>query len=109
MTTERAFRRERIHARRHLEELAGGSLTFGGFLRAIREGEEETLARFAGRLGVSRQNLCDIEQGRRSVSPARAAGWAQVLGYSEAQFVRLALQDQVAQAGLNLKVSVETA
>lgn len=109
MTTERRPRATKSSARRFLEERAGGPLTFGGFLRAIREGQEETLARLAGRLGVSRQNLCDIEQGRRSVSPARAAEWALALGHSEAQFVRLALQDQVSQAGLNLKVWVEAA
>jgi transcriptional regulator with XRE-family HTH domain len=68
-----------------------------------------TLAEFAGRLGVSRQNLCDVEHGRRSVSPARAAEWARALGHSEAQFVRLALQDQISQAGLKLRVSVDAA
>ena len=109
MTIEGRRPAKKSSIRRFLEERADGPLTFGGFLRAIREGEEETLARFAGRLGVSRQNLCDIEQGRRSVSPARAAEWARVLGHSEAQFVRLALQDQVSQAGLNLKVTVEAA
>lgn len=96
-------------ARSLLEDAAGGPLTFGGFLRAIRQGEEMTLASFAEQLGISRQNLCDIEQGRRSVSPARAAAWARVLGYSEAQFVRLALQDQISEAGLELRVSVEEA
>lgn len=96
-------------ARRLLEELAGGPITFGRFLRAIRDGEEATLAALAGELGVSRQHLCDIEHGRRVVSPGRAAEWARRLGYSEAQFVRLALQDQVSQAGLNLLVSVDAA
>jgi len=96
-------------ARRFLEDLAGGALSFGGYLRAIREGEQMTLAALAAQLGVSRQNLCDIEQGRRSVSPARAAEWARALRYSEAQFVCLALQDQVSQAGLKLRVSVDAA
>ena len=109
MTTERDADTGKSGARQFLEELAGGPLTFGGFLRSIREGEQMTLAKFAGQLGVSRQNLCDVEHGRRSVSPARAAEWARVLGHSEAQFVRLALQDQISQAGLNLRVSVEAA
>lgn len=96
-------------AREFLEDVTGEPLTFGGFLRAIRQGEEMTLAELSGQLGISRQNLCDIEHARRPVSPARAAEWAGVLGYSEAQFVRLSLQDQVSRAGLDLRVSVDTA
>lgn len=91
---------------RYLEKLSGGPLTLGKTLRAIREGEEMSLAVFAAQLGVSRQNLCDVEQGRRTVSPARAAEWAKTLGYSAPQFVRLALQDQINEAGLKLRVSI---
>lgn len=109
MTTERRAGKQKSDASRFLENLAGAPLTLGGHLRAIRNGEQTTLAEFAGRLDVSRQNLCDVEHGRRSVSPARAADWARALGYSEAQFVRLALQDQVSQAGLNFRVSVDAA
>ena len=109
MTTEGIARTGKGGAKRLLEELAGGPLTFGGLLRSIRMGEQMTLAEFAGRLGVSRHNLCDVEHGRRAVSPARAAEWARVLEYGEAQFVRLALQDQISQAGLKLRVSVDAA
>ena len=109
MTTEGCAKVRKSGARRFLEEVAGGALTFGGLLRSIREGEQMTLAEFAGQLGISRQNLCDVEHGRRSVSPARAAEWARALGHSEAQFVRLALQDQISQAGLELRVSVDAA
>ncbi len=102
-------RKAKSEAARFLEKLHGGPLTFGALLRSIREGEELSLAAFAEQLGVSRQNVCDIEQGRRAVSPARAAEWAKILGYSEAQFVRLALQDQIDEAGLALRVNVESA
>jgi DNA-binding transcriptional regulator YiaG len=47
-----------------LEEL-DGPLTLGGALAALRESSEESLATFATRLRVSRQHLCDIEQGRK--------------------------------------------
>lgn len=47
-----------------LEKLAGGPLTFGRLIQAIRLGEEESLASFAERLGVTRQNLRDIEAAR---------------------------------------------
>lgn len=92
-----------------LEDLAGGPLTFGSFLRAIREGEGMTLAQFAEPLGISRQKLCDVESGRRTLNPGRAAEWARVLGFSETQFVRLIFQDQLRKAGLELRVSIDAA
>ena len=32
-------------------------------------------------LGVSRSHLCDVEKGRKVVSPERAAAWAKLLGF----------------------------
>jgi hypothetical protein len=49
-------------------------------------------------------HLCDIEKGRKSVSPERASRFARELGYSEEQFVRLALQQLVEVAGLKFQV-----
>ena len=92
-----------------LEELTGGPLTLGGLLRSIRCGEEESQVSFAKKLGVTRSHLCDIEKGRKLVGPERAAKWARLLGYDEAQFVRLALQELVEKAGLDLTVRVDAA
>ncbi len=92
-----------------LENAMGGPLSLGGALSAIREAENESLAVFAERLGVSRSHLSDIEHGRRAVSPERAARFAKALGHSQAQFVRLALQDQVRSAGLKMRVDVHAA
>ena len=92
-----------------LAEVAGGPLTLGELLRSIRDGEELTQAEFAKRLGLSRSHLCDIEQGRKNLSPERAARYARILGYSEAQFLRLTLQKLVSDAGLNLSVEVRAA
>jgi transcriptional regulator with XRE-family HTH domain len=77
-----------------------GPLTLGAALSGLREAETQSLAEFARLLGVSRSHLCDIEQGRREVSPERAARFAKALAQSESQFARLALQDQVRSAGL---------
>lgn len=93
---------------RFLEELVG-PLTFGGSVEAIRLGEESSQADFAARLGVSKQHLCDIEKGRRGVSVERAAAWAQLLGYSEPVFIKLAVQDQLARAGLLYEVDLRRA
>ncbi len=90
-----------------LERVAGGPLTFGRLLRSIRLGEDLTLKDFAKSLRVSIPHLSDIENDRRVVSPERAAKFADLLGYSEAQFVQLAVQDMLNHSGLeNLRVKV---
>lgn len=91
----------------YIELLVGQKLTLGSFLMSIRQGEGETQAAFAKTLGISRQNLCDIEHGRRFVSPKMAADYADKLGYSKKQFVRLCLQDLLDREGLSLIVEVE--
>ena len=101
-------RKKKSAARAFLERLVG-PLTFGSFLQAIREGEDWSQEEMGHRLGVSRAHLCDLEKGRRSVSPERAARFAKILGYSEAQFVELALQQMVDSAGLRLSVAVRVA
>ena len=93
-------------AMKFLESLVG-ELTFGGLIEAMRRAEEMSQVEFAKKLGISKQHLCDIEKGRKFVSPERAARFAKILGHSEQSFVALALQDIVNQGGLKLKVSVE--
>ncbi|HEX7481412.1 MAG TPA: helix-turn-helix transcriptional regulator [Polyangiales bacterium] len=92
-----------------LDKLSGEPLTFGGMLRNIRECDELTLEAFARKIGISRSNLCDIEQGRKGVSLDRAAKWARTLGYLEAQFVQLALQAEIDAAKLKYSVEVKAA
>jgi len=107
MTTKSKSRKRRTRA--FLEGLTGGPLTFSTLLISIREGEEMSQAAFAKELGISRSHLCDIEKGRKSVGPARAARFAHLLGYRQESFVALALQAQVEEAGLRLNVTVEAA
>ena len=100
MSTEKSL------ARRTLERITGGPLTLPRLLAAIREGEGWSQTEMADRLQISRSHLCDVEKGRKAVAPERAARWARELGFGEEQFVRLALQQQVDAAGLDLQVSV---
>lgn len=100
--------KKKSDAKRFLENLVG-ELTFSNLLASIREGEEMTQVEFAKRLGVSRQYICDIEHGRRTVSPKAAAMFAKKLGYSSHQFVRLCLQDLVNRDGLKLRIEVADA
>ncbi len=92
-----------------LENIAGRPLTLGGLLESIRLGEDMSQAEFSKKLRISASHLCDIEKGRKVVSPERAARFAKILGRSQEQFVRLALQEVVDDAGLNLKVDVVAA
>jgi antitoxin HigA-1 len=108
MTTKRRGRLQ-DKAADYLEKLMGGPLTLGGALAAIRESDGKSLSEFSEQLGISRTHLSDIEHGRRSVSLERAAKFAESLRQSQAQFVRLALQDQVREAGLKLRVDVHAA
>lgn len=112
MSTEKRFpRRKRgpSDAKTFLEKLSGGPLTLAKLVRSIREGEAMTQTEFAETLGISKQHLSHIENGRKFVSPERAARWAVLLGYAESQFLRLALQDELRRAGLRYTVTVEAA
>ena len=89
-----------------IEKITGIQLTFGKLLWSIREADDISQVEFSDRLKISRQHLCDIEHGRKSVSPKLAARYAGILGYSREQFIRLALQDLVDREGLNVQVEI---
>jgi transcriptional regulator with XRE-family HTH domain len=100
--------RKKSETIKFLEKIAG-ELTLSNLIESIRLSEEISQVEFARLLGISRQNLCDIEHGRRSISPKKAATFAKKLGYSPQQFVRLCLQDLVNRDGLKLKIDVQDA
>lgn len=102
MTTKR----KTYNAKDVLEQLTGGPLTFGEMLSSIRLCDEYPQVEFAKLLGISKSHLCDIEKGRKSVSPGRAIRWAKILGYSEKQFVRLSLQQMLDEANIEMEVKV---
>jgi transcriptional regulator with XRE-family HTH domain len=91
------------------QRILGGPLTFGAAVEALRIGEEFSQVAFARKLRVSRQYLCDVEKGRRLVSPEQAARFAKAFGHPPNVLVRLALQDAVRACGPKLKVIVEAA
>lgn len=96
-------------AKKYLEKLTGRILSLGGLLLSIRQGEEMTQIEFAKKLGISKQYLCDVEHGRRFISPKMAESFATTLGYSPEHFVRLCLQDMMDRDDLHLVVSVKVA
>ena len=89
-----------------LEKITGSKLTLAKLLWAIRQADEISQVDFADKLSITRQHLCDIERGRKSVSPKLASKYAAILGYSREQFIRLALQDLVDRDGLNVQIEV---
>lgn len=99
----------KISAMKFLEKLSGKSLSLGSFLESIRLGEEMSQVEFAKKIKISRSHLCDIEKGRKLVSPSRAVEFANTLGYSPIQFVRLSLQDELSKSGLKFKIQVDVA
>lgn len=104
-----ATKRKKSAALRFMEDLTGGPLTLGEAVRSTRQGDGLTLEKFARKLRTKPQYLSDVEHGRRTLSPAMAARWANRLGYVESVWVQLALQQAIDSAGLRLRVSVEAA
>ena len=94
---------------KEMEKLTGGPLTLGRLIWSIRMSDEISQVNFAELLDISKQQLCDIEKGRKPVSAKLAAEYARNLGYSEEQFVRLALQDEIDRAGLDFEVKIKRA
>ena len=80
----------------YIRSLTGIKLTLGEMLRSIRQGEETTQVDFSKKLNISRQNLCDIEHGRRFISPKVAAEYADKLGLLD-------------RDGINLEVEIKKA
>src|SRR6185437_2718885 len=91
------------------KEILGEPLSFGQAVEALRIRDNLSQVSLASKLGVSRQYLCDVEKGRRLVSPAQAAKFAKTFGHPPNVLVELALQDSVKASGLKLKVTVEAA
>jgi len=94
---------------KHLEKITGGPLTFARLMWSMRRCEEMSQDDFAKLLGISKSHLCDIEKGRKSVSPKRAAHFARKLGYSEKQFVKFALQATLDNDGLKYSIELSAA
>jgi DNA-binding XRE family transcriptional regulator len=69
-------------------QILGQDLTFGMAVEALRVRDGLTQAKFAKKLGVSRQYLCDVEKGRRLLARPRTGSalcqsiWASSRGVS---------------------------
>ncbi len=109
MSTKSKYPKGYTDAEAYLQHLRKGPLTFGQMIQSLRICDEFSQSELATKVGISRANLCDIEKGRRVVTPTLAAKFAKVMGYSVHQFVALSLEDQLKKAGLKMKVELKAA
>ena len=94
-------------ALQEVEKISGKKLTLGNLLSTIRTCDELSQADFAKKLKISRQYLCDLEHGRKSLSAKKAQEFSEKLGYSTKQFIALALQDSLEQDGIFFNVELK--
>ncbi len=96
-----------------LNQLTGADESLGKTIKTIRLCDEMTQKQFADILGVTVSYLSDLENGRKIASPKKAYEYAETLGYSAKEFVRLALQDEtnsfMATKGLHANVMLDFA
>ncbi len=90
-------------ARDLLDEMTG-VLSFGDFIKSLRLSLEFTQVEMAKRLKISRQDLCDIEKGRKSISVERAIYFAKRLNHSDKLFAKYVIDDQLRKSGLKYRV-----
>ena len=86
-----------------------GKLTVGRFLRSWRLSEGLSQKDFSKKIRLSPANLCDLEKERKGVSLEKAYEIAKLIGYPPAVLVRMALQEQIEQAGLKYEVEIKPA
>jgi transcriptional regulator with XRE-family HTH domain len=90
-----------------LEKIIGYKPTFGTMLAAIRESKEMSQADFARLLKITPQKLCDIEKGRRFISPKMAEEFAKKLGDSPEYFVIRCLQDELERNKIDVQLDIK--
>jgi transcriptional regulator with XRE-family HTH domain len=86
-----------------------GKLTVGEMLHSWRVSEELSLKDFGGLIGMSVTNLCDIEKGRKRVSPEKAEQIAKAIGVPPALLIRLSIEESLKAAGLKYQVEIRPA
>jgi transcriptional regulator with XRE-family HTH domain len=86
-----------------------GPVTFGEMLSSYRESREMSQIQMSKELDISKQDLCNIEKGRKIVSVVRAASFAKALGMPVKTFAKYALQDQLLRAGISGEVFIQKA
>ncbi len=93
-------------AKKHIKKYYG-PISFAEMIYSYRISNEYTQVDFAKRLDITKQDLCNIEKGRKLVSVERAKGFAESLGIPPKVFAKYALQDQLNLAGIVGEVEIK--
>lgn len=96
----------KILARNVLRKLLG-QVSFGDMIHSYRLAQEYSQVEMAQILGISKQDLCNIEKGRKLVSVERAVTFANALEMSPKMFAQYALQDQLTKAGIKGEIIIK--
>ncbi len=83
-----------------------GHISFGEMIQSYRMAQELSQVDMAETLKISKQDLCNIEKGRKLVSVERAMAFAKILKMPAKTFAKYALQDQLHKAGLEGEVII---
>lgn len=90
-----------------LKSLTGGRLTLGKAVRSIRLTSGKKPGPFARQLGISQTYLNDLESDHKEVTTQKAVELATALDYPEQEFIRLAIQDNLARHGWEFEVKLK--
>ena len=99
------IKKRKMYNLKSLEKILG-KLTVGDFLHTWRTTEDLSLREFGKLIGLSATNLCDIEKGRKGVSPEKAESIAKAIGVPPALLVRLSIEESLLSAGLKYRIEV---
>lgn len=97
--------KNKISANKVLKKITG-HISFGEMIYAYRMSLELSQVTFSELLEISKQDLCNIEKGRKLVSVQRAKRFAETLKMPPKVFAKYALQDQLNAAGIKGAVEI---
>ena len=83
-----------------------GTISFGEVLKPFSETRGWTQVEMANVLGISKQDLCNIEKGRKIVSVDRCVKFAKALNHSPSVFAKYVLEDQLMRAGIPNEIKI---
>lgn len=97
--------KSKIRAKTAIRKITG-PISFAEMLHSFRIAQEYTQVQMAELLGITKQDLCNIEKGRKLVSVERAIIFAAALKMPSKTFAKYALQDQLHKAGIEGEVFI---
>ena len=96
----------KIRAKMAIRKITG-PISFGEMIQSLRTAYGHSQVHMAFILGITKQDLCNIEKGRKNVSIERAIGFAKALDMPSKTFAKYALQDQLNKAGIIGEVEIK--